>query len=280
MTITWRELLRQAEDRLGSSIDARRIVERAAGDDVLVHLDEPATERGVGFFDLMVERRSTGEPLQYVVGRWGFRGLDLFVDKRVLIPRPETETVVEVALRELRTLGQRTPTIADLGTGSGAIALSIVSEVAGAAVWATDRSRDALAVARANLAGIAGRAATRVRLVEGSWFDALPPMLKGQFDLVVSNPPYVAEREVADLDPQVAQWEPRDALVAGPSGLEDIETIVEQAPPWLTRPGALVLEIAPSQAQAATRMAYAAGFNDAEVLPDLLGRARVVVARV
>src|SRR5687767_1259685 len=107
MTITWRELLRQAEDTLGSPVDARRIVERVAGEDVLVRLDEPATERGVGFFDLMLERRSTGEPLQYVVGQWGFRTLDLFVDKRVLIPRPETETVVEVALRELRALGER-----------------------------------------------------------------------------------------------------------------------------------------------------------------------------
>ena len=281
MTITWRELLRQAEDRLGSSVDARRIVERAAGDDVLIHhLDEPATERGVGFFDLMVERRSTGEPLQYVVGHWGFRSLDLFIDGRVLIPRPETEIVVEVALRELRALRQRTPTVVDLGTGSGAIALSVAMEVAGAAVWATDRSADALAVARANLAGIAGRAATRVRLVEGSWFEALPAMLQGTFDLIVSNPPYVAEHEVADLDPQVAQWEPREALVAGPTGLEDIEVIVDQAPGWLTRPSALVVEIAPSQAQRAVTLAYEAGFTDAEVVPDLLGRARVLVARL
>ena len=278
--ITWGELLRQAEDRLGSPVDARRIVERVAGDDFLVRLDEPATERGVGFFDLMVERRSIGEPLQYVIGHWGFRALDLFVDKRVLIPRPETEIVVEVALRELRTLRQRTPTVADLGTGSGAIALSIVSEVAGASVWATDRSADALAVARANLAGVSGRAATRVRLAQGSWFDALPPMLKGQFDLIVSNPPYIAEREIADLDPQVAQWEPRDALVAGATGLEDIEVIIESAPAWLTRPGALVVEIAPSQAQTVQALAYEAGFTAAEVLPDLLGRARVLVARV
>ena len=280
MTITWRELLRQAEDRLGSSVDARRIVERAAGEDVLVRLDEPATERGVGFFDVMLERRSTGEPLQYVVGQWGFRTLDLFVDKRVLIPRPETETVVDVALRELRALGERRPTVADLGTGSGAIALSIAAEVPGAAVWATDRSTDALVVARANLAGVAGRTATRVRLAEGSWFDALPPMLRGQLDLVVSNPPYVAESEVPDLDPQVAEWEPRDALVAGPTGLEQIELIVEIAPAWLTRPGALVLEIAPSQANAAIRAAYEAGFGDAEVLPDLAGRARVLAARM
>ena len=280
MTITWRELLRQAEDRLGSPVDARRIVERVAGEDFLVRLDEPATERGVGFFDLMLERRSTGEPLQYVVGQWGFRTLDLFVDKRVLIPRPETETVVDVALRELRALGERRPTVVDLGTGSGAIALSIATEVPGAAVWATDNSTDALAVARANLAGVAGRTATRVRLAEGSWFDALPPLLKGGLHLIVSNPPYVAESEVADLDPQVAEWEPRDALVAGPTGLEQVEVIVEAAPAWLTRPGALVVEIAPSQAELVTRAAYEAGFIDAEVVPDLAGRARVLAARV
>src|SRR5581483_11962387 len=154
----------------------------------------------------MVERRAAGEPLQYVLRRWGFRTLDLLVDPRVLIPRPETEVVVEVAIRELRRIDSRRPLVADLGTGSGAIALSIAVEVPDARVWATDASADALAVARANLAGIGSPAAKRVRIEQGSWFDALPAAFRGQFDVVVSNPPYIAAHE--DLPPEVVDWEP------------------------------------------------------------------------
>jgi len=156
-------------------------------------------------------RRESGEPLQYVLGSWAFRSLELMVDPRVLIPRPETEQVVEVALGEIRR--HRRPVVADLGTGSGAIALSVVAEVAGAQVWATDTSEAALAVARANLAGLAGMAATRVRLARGSWFSALPAELRGRLSVVVSNPPYVADAEVASLPAEVAEWEPREALV-------------------------------------------------------------------
>ena len=259
-------------------VDARRIVERASGNEGVeyhMRLDERATARGVAFFDRMVARRTEGEPLQYVVGRWGFRRLDLFVDRRVLIPRPETETVVEVALAEANSLGAATAV--DLGTGSGAIALSLAVEIVGLQVWGTDASADALAVARANTAGL-GRPGSRVRLAEGSWFDALPVELRGAVDLLVSNPPYVGEGE--ELPAEVADWEPGPALVAGPTGLEAIEVIVARAPAWLRRPGALVVELAPHQAEAAVGLARAAGFDDVEVRPDLLGRARVLVARL
>ena len=274
-TVSWRELLAETERALLSTVDARRIVEEACGDDWQLRLDEPATQRAVAYLDAMVARRSAGEPLQYVVGRWGFRGLDLYVDQRVLIPRPETEVLVEVALESLRERVE--PTVVDLGTGSGAIALAIAVESDGAQVWATDASADALAVARANLAGI-GRAATRVRLVEGSWFQPLPPTLQGRVDLVVTNPPYVAEREVPDLPPEVAHWEPRGALVAGETGLEQLQQIVSEARAWLRPDGALVAEIAPHQAEAAVVLAYARGFTAVEILPDLLGRPRVLRA--
>src|SRR5438477_3831094 len=157
VTLTWRHLYKLATERLGSEVDARRIVEGASGREGpnwLLTLGEPVPTRAVSFFDDMVERRAVGEPLQYVLSRWGFRGLDLLVDRRVLIPRPETEVVVEVAIREVRRLGPRKPLAADLGTGSGAIAISLAAEVAGAAVWATDASPGALAVARAHLAGL------------------------------------------------------------------------------------------------------------------------------
>jgi release factor glutamine methyltransferase len=263
---------------LGFPHEARRLVEEACGDEWMMRLDEPASARAVAYLDGMVERRAAGEPLQYVVGHWGFRQLDLLVDQRVLIPRPETEAVVEVALEALKGLGTA-PTVVDLGTGSGAIALSIAMELPDAQVWATERSSEALVVARANLAG-AGRPATRVRLMEGSWFDPLPPLLRGTMQLVVSNPPYVSEGEVPDLAPEVAQWEPRQALVAGPTGLEDLERIIAEAPAWLARPGALVAEIAPHQSEAAVVLAFAAGFNEVEVRPDLAGRPRALFARV
>ncbi|MGH9164990.1 MAG: methyltransferase, partial [Acidimicrobiales bacterium] len=171
MTRTWRVLRAEADACLGSAVDARRIVERASGHegaDHHAHLDEIASSRSATHVEQMVARRAAGEPLQYVLGAWGFRTLDLFVDRRVLIPRPETETVVDMALAELALLARLAgpaparPVVVDLGTGSGAIALSVAVEVPSAEVWATDRSAGALAVARANLAGI-GRAATRVR---------------------------------------------------------------------------------------------------------------------
>jgi len=226
-----------------------------------------------------VRRRAGGEPLQYVLGAWGFRTLDLYVDNRVLIPRPETETVVEVAMAELLRLASHAPLAVDLGTGSGAIALSLAREVPGLEVWGVERSPEALAVARANLAGL-GRAGAAVRLAEGSWFAPLPALLRGRVDLIVSNPPYVSEGEVDDLPPEVARWEPMAALVAGPTGLEQIAAIVGEAPGWLARPGALVVEIAPHQRQAATALALDAGFEPVDVRPDLSGRARVLVGRV
>ncbi len=281
-TVTWRALLAEAAGLLHSGLDARRIVERASGmegGELQLGLDDAVTARAADHFEAMVRRRAVGEPLQYVLGSWGFRSLDLFVDKRVLIPRPETESVVEVAIGEVARLGEPRPLIVDLGTGSGAIALSLAAEVPGAEVWATDRSADALAVARANLAGL-GTAGTGVRLAEGAWFAALPPMLRGRVQLLVSNPPYVAEREVPDLPPEVARWEPLEALVAGPTGMEQVEAIVDDAPRWLSRPASLVMEIAPHQARTAVACAFAAGFSDAEVRPDLAGRLRALVARL
>lgn len=225
-----------------------------------------------------MERRLAGEPLQYVLGVWGFRRLDLVVDRRVLIPRPETEVVVEVALEELARQEAGEPLAVDLGTGSGAIALSLALEVPRARVWGTDRSPEALAVARANLAGMGSRVAPRVRLVEGDWYDALPGELRGRVDLIVSNPPYVAA--VDPLPAEVAEWEPAGALVAGPTGLEDVTRIVAAARSWLRRPGAVVVEIAPHQAEAAAGLAADAGFDEVQVRPDLAGRLRVLVARV
>jgi release factor glutamine methyltransferase len=229
----------------------------------------------------MISRREAGEPLQYVLGHWSFRCLDLLVDRRVLIPRPETEVVVEVALAELDRLRAAAPVVVDLGTGSGAIALSVSAERANTEleVWATDLSEDALSVASANLAGLGGRPATRVRLARGSWWGALPAHLRGGVTLAVSNPPYIAHRELPSLDPVVKGWEPLRALVAGETGLEAIELILAGAAEWLASPAAVVMELAPHQAQSARACALAAGFDEVMVLPDLAGRERTLVAR-
>jgi len=293
-TVSWRLLQAEATRLLGAreenapgahpEVEARWIVEEASGfegADYALGLDRPATVRGVAAFDRLLARRLGGEPLQYVLGRWGFRSLDLMVDRRVLIPRPETEQVVEVALAELDRLAERrgdTPlVVVDLGTGSGAIGLSIAAERSRATVWATDVSGDALAVAGANLTGL-GRAATRVRLAEGSWFDALPAAMVGTVDLIISNPPYVAPSD--PLPPEVADWEPMGALIPGPTGLEALLALVAGAPAWLRRPGVLVVELAPHQAEEIAGAARRAGFDDTRVEPDLAGLDRAVVARM
>lgn len=279
-TTSWAELLDQTVDRLRASgvenadAEARWIVERAAGDPLHVAASEPATVRSHHHWRLMLERRERGEPLQYVLERWSFRTLELFVDRRVLIPRPETESVVDTVLEEHTRVGGP---VVDLGTGSGAIALSVAVERPGTEVWGVERSADALAVARANCTGL-GRRAGSVRLVEGSWFDPLPDALVGEVGVLVSNPPYVADGD--SLPPLVEDWEPADALRAGADGLDDIRLIVGDALRWLAPGGALVVEHAPDQAETVRSLAVAAGFAHVRTGTDLAGRDRHLVARV
>lgn len=248
----------------------------AEGDEWPSMSADPATKRGVAAIDAMTRRRLAGEPLQYVLGEWSFRYVDLYLDRRVLIPRPETEIVAGLSLDEVRRLaaGGGRVNVADLGTGSGAIGIAIAAEHTSADVWLTDVSPDALAVARANIASI-GRAGSRVAVGEGWWFEALPEELLGRFGVIVSNPPYIADDEV--LPTEVQAWEPADALFAGPRGSEHLDHLIANAPAWLTADGALVLELAPNQAAAA---AAAAGERFAEVAvhQDLAGLDRALVA--
>jgi release factor glutamine methyltransferase len=273
--LTWRQVQREAAEELRAAgmpspdADARWLVEEAAPE-----LDGPVTTRALAHFDALLARRRAGEPLQYVLGHWAFRSLDLLVDPRVLIPRPETELVAEAAIDELRRLGG---TVAvDLGTGSGAIALAVAVEVPAARVWGVDRSPDAVAVARANTAGV-GRAGARVTIVEGDWFGALPEELRGSVDVLVANPPYVASGDA--LPDEVTRWEPAGALFAGADGLDDIRRIVAGTPEWLRRPGSLVVELDPRQAATVEQLARDAGALEAKVRPDLTGRLRYLVAR-
>ena len=293
-TVRWSELFAEAVARFKgagidtATIDARRVVEEITGvqpPGMHCVLNDCVTTRAMARFDELVARRESGEPLQYVLGRWGFRRLDLMVDQRVLIPRPETEVVAGLAVdvvNELRDRALRSSsaeggpvTVADLGTGSGAIALSVAAECTGVRVYATDVSEDALDVARANLAGI-GSAARSVSLHHGDWFEALPSELHGSLDVVVSNPPYVAHSE--DLPPVVADWEPATALWADSEGFADLHRIVAEAPHWLAPGGVLVLEMSPPQTSRVQQICSDLGWR-ATVHPDLNGRARAVVAR-
>lgn len=243
----------------------------------MITLSSPAPPSAAERIDQMVTRRLAGEPLQYVLGRWGFRQLDLLVDRRVLIPRPETEQLVEAAVSMLDTLER--PLVADLGTGSGAIALSLALELASAEVYATDASVDALEVARRNLESLPVEARARVHLLEGSWFEALPQQVRGQLDMIVSNPPYIGIREWDDIDAQVKQWEPQSALFSGDDGLTAIRTIFEGAGEWLNERGTLLIEVGSSQAGEAQRLAWDGGYFSVQVGRDLAGRQRWIMAK-
>jgi release factor glutamine methyltransferase len=287
--ITWRALWQQTIDVLGERGPARWLCETACGldgDDFTAALDEPATERMVSQLDTMVARYRSGEPLAYVLGRWSFRTLDLMIDRRVLIPRPETELLAEHAIAAAREFTPRV--VVDLGTGSGAIGLSLAAElpIDGTEVWLTDASSDALDVARANVSAV-GRGAANVRIAHGSWFDALPAELRGRVNVVVSNPPYIAHDD-PEVDDSVRDWEPESALFAAADGLRDIATIVQGAREWLAPGGHLFVEIGYRQGEAVLAIARAADFGGEsvdvpgaasgratiEIVPDLAHRPR------
>ena len=216
--------------------------------------------------DELVARRLAGEPLQYLEGTAAFASLDLVVDDRVLIPRPETEGLFEIAQRMVRA----PEVIVDLCTGSGALALALKNTYPGASVFATDISPEALEVASMNR----HRTGLQVYLAEGDLFDPLPAAILGMVDLMVANPPYVAEVDFPGL-PRDVQQEPRIALVAGPTGLEVIQRIGAAAGQWLRPGGVLICEIGENQGVSAS-----SSFPDLPVVvrKDLTGRDRYLVA--
>lgn len=285
---TWRELLGETTELLGDRNEARWLCEEASGlsgSEFLDELDAPATQRMGIALQTMVGRRLSGEPLQYVIGHWPFRHIDLLVDPRVLIPRPETELVAEVALGFARAAHAariaRTDTvrIADLGTGTGAIGLALANELpnTGVEVWITDLSDEALDVARANIAGI-GRNAANVRVAQGSWCAALPADRRGEFHVVVANPPYIAHGD-AEVDPSVSKYEPHTALFADNDGLADVFMIAAQSREWLCASGWLVIEIGHRQGEAVANELSRLGYVNVAVRSDLAGRDRVAVAQ-
>lgn len=276
-----REALSAAVDALAAAgipearLDAELLLCEATGWDRARLVASPEAEippAASRRFGEMVRRRLRREPVAYILGRRGFRQIELAVDPRVLIPRPETELLVELALELCPAR------LLDVGTGSGAIALAVAAELPGCEMVATDTSAAALAVARGNAERLG--LADRVELVEGTFPGS------GEFDLVLANLPYVSEVEWSGLEPEVTEWEPREALLAGPDGLDAIRSLFltgrvrPSSPLWRKKTkSALVLEVGEGQAEAVGELMRAAGFGEIEVRNDLAGIGRVVLGR-
>ena len=262
-----------------SALDARVLLAHVLGwrrTELITRGDEPLDAAGVARFRALEARRVKGEPIAQLVGSREFFGLDFEVTPDVLIPRPETELLVETALDALDGIAQ--PRVLDLGTGSGAIAVAIASARPDARVWAVDRSADALAVAARNAARLLdpARPGGAPTFVAGSWYDGLDPSLR--FDAIVSNPPYIARG-----DPHLAtgdlRFEPRGALTDEADGLTALAAIVADAPRWLAPGGVLWMEHGYDQAQAVRALLAARGLADARSARDLAGIERVSGAR-
>lgn len=240
--------------------------------DLYLQHDRPLTADELAEFKARLRRRARREPLQYIDGTAAFRNLVLRVDPRVLIPRPETEVLVQQVLDWAR--GREALAAVDVGTGSGAIALALATEGLFARVVAVDSQAEALAAARENLALAAPGAPVELR--QG---DLLAPVRGESFDVVVSNPPYVGDEERDGLDPEVREWEPASALFAGVGGMDVIRRLVPQAADALKPGGLLALEIGAAQGAAVARVIEATNaFGAPRVRPDLAGRDRVVLA--
>jgi release factor glutamine methyltransferase len=220
----------------------------------------------------LVRRRGQHEPVQYIIGATDFHGLRLKVDRRALIPRPETELLVEGVIQKLAAPPGR---ILDLGTGSGAIALALAKHYAAAAVTALDRSEDALALAREN--ALTTGLSSRVEFLRSDWFGQLPA--GARFDLIVANPPYLSETEAAATQPEVREFEPRAALIsADGTGLGDLQAIIAGAPGYLAPGGLLALETGIAQHRPLMQAITSAGFGSVDSKQDLTGRDRFLLA--
>ncbi len=271
-----RALIADAVSRLHSRHEAEILMEHVTGlsrSEIYAAPDFELAAAQARRFQSLVARRMCSEPLQYLTGFQSFRHLELQVGPGVLVPRPETEVVVERALALIKLISE--PRVVDIGTGCGAIALSIATEKADARVWATDVSAKALEWAEANVSALQS---DRVELLHGDLFEPVVPQMKESFDLIVSNPPYLKEQQVLTGPADVRDHEPHLATIAGPTGLEVVSRLIEVAPQWLKPDGWIVLETWEDQAED-LRLLLSRSFRDLTVNRDLTGKIRVLEAR-
>jgi release factor glutamine methyltransferase len=254
------------------ALETRILLEHVLGwrrTELITRDDEELTEESVGRFDALAQRRAAGEPIAQLVGMREFFGLAFEVTPDVLIPRPETELLVEIALEQLA--GVEAPRVLDLGTGSGAIAVAIAFSHDNAQVWAVDQSAEALAVATRNASRLLGPE-RNITLLESDWTSALDPALR--FEMIVSNPPYIAQND-PHLSEGDLRFEPRTALTDEADGLAAIRTIIQTAPFFLATGGSLWLEHGYDQAADVRALLTARGLSDVRSQRDLAGIERV-----
>jgi len=285
ITVTIAEAIQKAAEILAAHnvpdarLDAEFLLRHALGKDrawLLVHMQDRLDDQGQRSFQRSIERRKHREPLQYIIGTQEFWGIPLTVTPDVLIPRPETEFVVEAALKAVS--GLDTPVIVDLCTGSGCIAISLAKELPKARIFATDRSDRAVHVAQENARQ--NDVADRIRFLEGDLFEPLEEMdIRGRIDVIVTNPPYVRSGDLTTLQPEVRDFEPEMALVAGPEGTEVAERIIHQAPGYLKLGAPLIMEMGIGQTAALRKILESTHkFGSIEIVRDLAGIERVITA--
>ncbi len=273
--------LERGADELGRAgitearLEAELLLRHALGctrESLLTRLQEPVPAEATGHFFQLVERRRGHVPVQYIIGTQDFYGLSFHVTPAVLIPRPETEGVVEQTA--LAFENARAPRIADIGCGSGCIAVALAHILRDAELVAVDRSKAALAIAREN--ALRHGVVARVEFLES---DLLEAVADSDLDAVVSNPPYIPDEELAGLEPEVTEHEPRDALSGGADGLDVIRRLLPQVHQALKPGGILVLEIGHGQSQAVETLLREAALEHERTVPDLAGIPRIVIAR-
>ena len=272
-----RELLESGVD--SPQLDAEVLMSRVIGKPrifVIAHDELQLEQNELDRFRSHVERRKKREPLAYIIGTREFWGLDFDVASGVLVPRPDTEILVETALSKL--IGVSDPLVVDVGAGTGCIAISIAVELPDAVVYTTDLNPIAIELAERN--AIKHDVEIRVPVIKGDLLDGLPEKLKGKLDALVSNPPYIPSDEIDDLQPEVAIYEPRGALDGGSDGLKYIRLILEAAREYLRPGGWMILEVGMGQAEAVIDYAHSLGYVEIEVKKDLAEIERVVSARV
>ena len=259
-------------------LDAQTLLAHALSCDrthLIVNYNQPLTDEQQTNYQALIARRATGEPLQYITGQQEFFGLPFRVTTAVLIPRPETELIVEETIRLAQTL-DRALVIVDAGTGSGCIAVALARELEDAQLYATDISSEAIAVARQNAAH--NGVAARIQFIQCDWLAGLPDGLRADF--IVSNPPYIAADEMAGLQREVRDWEPHAALTDGADGLSFYRRLLADAPPRLRAGGWLLCELGYQQSAAITELVEAAVWSTHYLLHDLQGIPRTLAAQL
>ncbi|MEN6357640.1 MAG: peptide chain release factor N(5)-glutamine methyltransferase [Armatimonadota bacterium] len=278
------DILKYSVERLGQAgvdtplLDSQLLMAKALGCtrlDVIAHPERELSDTEHNTFHNLIEKRASRYPLAYILGHKEFYGLEIEVSPGVLIPRPETETLVDFSVSHFRSSAFARLNIADIGTGSGAIAIAIAANIPGAILYATEISSDALKVARRNIEN--HQLSDRVILIEGDLVEPLKS-LGVQFDAIVSNPPYIPSADIETLEPEVAVYEPRAALDGGSDGLDAYRDLLPNSLGLLKENGFIAVEVGIGEAQLVEEIAMSAGYCETQIIKDLSGIDRVVIA--